>query len=111
MRAGHLPVMTGVAVLGALVVAGCGPDARATPPTRVVCADGMRVARVNGVKRRGVCDLDEAVNHRCRFGLVVGARVESVVTGFGRRAVTTSDGKRWVLRCRQSGVPQPRQGY
>jgi hypothetical protein len=48
-------------VLLALVLAvACGPDASAKPPTRLLCSDGLRVAKVNGVKRRGVCDLDEA---------------------------------------------------
>jgi hypothetical protein len=99
-------------VLLALVLAvACGPDASAKPATRVVCSDGLRVAKVNGVKRRGVCDLDEAANRRCRFGLVVGDRVENFVTGIGRRVVTTSDGRRWVLRCRRSGVSRPGPGY
>ncbi len=93
------------------VAVGCGPEADAAPPTRVVCKDGIRVATVGGVKRRGVCDLDEAVNRRCRFGLVVGNQAESVVMEFGRRAVTTSDGKRWVLRCRRSGLSRPGPGY
>jgi hypothetical protein len=99
-------------VLLALVLAvACGPDASAKPPTRLLCSDGLRVAKVNGVKRRGVCDLDEAANRRCHFGLVVGDRVESVVMDIGRRVVTTSDGKRWVLRCRRSGVSRPGPGY
>src|SRR5262249_4894001 len=102
---------TRYALLGVALLCACGPDASATPPTRVVCSDGLRVSKVNGVKRRGVCDLDEAVNHRCRFGLVVGDHVESVVMGFGHRVVRTSDGKRWVLRCRRSGLPRPGPGY
>jgi hypothetical protein len=99
-------------VLLALVLAVArGPDASATPPTRVLCSDGLRVAKVNGVKRRGVCDLDEAANRRCHLGLVVGDHVESVVTDIGRRVVTTSNGKRWMLRCRRSGVSRPGPGY
>jgi hypothetical protein len=103
--------MTRGALLVVLLAVGCGPDAGAMPPTRVLCSDGSRVAKVNGVKRRGVCDLDEAANRRCRFGLVVGDHVESVVLEIGRRAVTTSDGKRWVLRCRRAGVVRPGPGY
>jgi hypothetical protein len=94
-----------------VLVAGCGPDADAAPPTRVVCRDGVRIARVDGAKRRGVCDLDEAVNQRCRFQLLVGTQAETVVMGFGRRVVTTSDGKRWRLRCRRSGLARPGPGY
>ncbi len=98
-----------VALLG--LGAGCGPDADAAPATRIVCQDGVRIAKVDGVKRRGVCDLDEAVNQRCRFGLVVGDHAESVVMEYGRRSVTTSDGKRWGLRCRRSGLSRPGAGY
>jgi len=100
-----------VLLLALLLTVGCGPDASAKPPTRVVCSDGLRVAKVNGVKRRGVCDLDEAANRRCHFGLVVGGGVETVVMDIGRRVVSTSDGKRWVLRCRRSGVSRPGPGY
>jgi hypothetical protein len=101
-----------LAVAALLVVAaGCSADAGAAPPTRVVCRDGVRVAKVDGVKRRGVCDLDEAVNRRCRFGLVVGTQAETVVMRFGRRVVTTSDGTRWRLRCRRSGLARPGPGY
>ena len=103
--------MTRAALLVLLLAVGCGPEASATPPTRVQCSDGLRVAKVNGVKRPGVCDLDEAVNHRCRFGLVVGDHAETVVMEIGRRVVTTSDGKRWVQRCRRSGVSRPGPGY
>lgn len=103
-------MMRGVLLALVLAVA-CGPEASAGPPTRVVCSDGLRVAKVNGVKRRGVCDLDEAANRRCHFGLVVGAGVETVVMEIGRRVVTTADGKRWVLRCRRSGVSRPGPGY
>jgi len=100
------------AALALLALAvGCGPDADAAPPTRVVCWDGVRVATVNGVKRRGVCDVDEAVNRRCHFQLVVGDHSESVLMGFGHRVVTTSDGKRWRLRCRRSGLARPGPGY
>ena len=95
-----------------LVVAlGCGPDAVAAPPVRIVCRDGVKIARINGVKRRGVCDLDEAANRRCQFGLVVGDHAERVVMGFGTRVVTTADGKRWRLRCRRSGLSRPGPGY
>ncbi len=76
-----------------------------------MCLDGVKVARVDGVERRGVCDLDEAVNRRCRFQLVVGDHAERVVMEFGRRVVTTSDGKRWRLRCRRSGLARPGPGY
>ena len=101
-----------LAALALLALAvGCGPDADAAPPPRVVCQDGLRIAQVDGVKRRGVCDLDEAVNQRCRFGLVVGDHAESAVLESGRRAVTTSDGKRWRLRCRRSGLSRPGPGY
>lgn len=103
--------MRRVALCVLVLAIGCGPEADAAPPTRVVCHDGVKIARVDGVKRRGVCDLDEAVNRRCRFGLVVGERAESVVLEFGRRVVTTSDGKRWRLRCRRSGLSRPGPGY
>lgn len=103
--------MRGLASGGLLLVLGCGPEADAAPPTRVVCHDGVKIARVNGVKRRGVCDLDEAVNRRCRFGLVVGETAETVVLEFGRQVVTTSDGRRWRLRCRRSGLSRPGPGY
>ena len=103
--------MTRGALLVLLLAVGCGPEASAKAPTRVQCSDGLRVAKVNGVKRRGVCDLDEAANRRCRFGLVVGDHVESLVMDIGRRRVTTSDGQRWVLRCRRSGVSRPGPGY
>jgi hypothetical protein len=103
--------MTRGALLALVLAVACGPDASANPPTGVLCSDGLRVAKVNGVKRRGVCDLDEAANRRCHFGLVVGDHVEGVVTDIGRRVVTTSDGKRWVLRCRRSGVSRPGPGY
>jgi hypothetical protein len=66
---------------------------------------------VNGERRKGVCDLDEEVNQRCRFGLAVGDVAESVAMGFGRQVVTTRDGKRWVLRCRRSGLARPGPGY
>lgn len=94
-----------------VLAAGCGAAVDAAPPTRVVCRDGLRVATVNGEMRKGVCDLDEAVNQRCRFGLPVGDRAENVIMDFGRRAVTTRDGKRWVLRCRRSGLSRPGPGY
>jgi hypothetical protein len=101
-----------IAVLGLLVLAaGCGPEADAAPPTRIVCRDGVRIAMVDGAKRRGVCDLDEAVNRRCRFGLVVGDHAESAVLEYGKRVVTTSDGKRWRLRCRRSGLSRPGPVY
>ena len=103
--------MTRGALLLLLLAVGCGPEASAKGPTRVQCSDGLRVAKVNGVKRRGVCDLDEAANRRCRFGLVVGDRVETVVMEIGRRVVTTSDGKRWILRCRRAGASRPGPGY
>jgi hypothetical protein len=103
--------MERVALLVLALAVGCGPDASAAPPTRIVCHDGVRLAKVNGVRRRGVCDLDEAVNRRCNFSLVVGAGAETVVMGFGRRAVTTADGKRWILRCRRSGLSRPGPGY
>lgn len=94
-----------------LLALACGPAADAAPPTRVLCRDGVRIATVNGEKRKGVCDLDEAVNARCRFGLVVGGQSEPVVMGYGRRTVTTGDGQRWVLRCRRSGLARPGPGY
>jgi hypothetical protein len=103
--------VTRAALLVLLLAVGCGPEASAKAPTRVQCSDGLRVAKVNGVKRRGVCDLDEAANRRCRFGLVVGDHVETVVLEIGRRVITTSDGKRWVLRCRRAGVSRPGPGY
>jgi hypothetical protein len=100
-------------VAAALVAlaAGCGPDADAAPAAKVVCHDGVRIAKVNGVKRRGVCDLDEAVNQRCRFNLVVGEGAESLSVGFGRHRVATSDGRRWRLHCRRSGLARPGPGY
>ena len=94
-----------------VLAAGCGAAVDAAPPTRVSCRDGLRIATVNQEKRKGVCDLDEAVNQRCRFGLPVGDRAENVIMDFGRRAVTTRDGKRWVLRCRRSGLSRPGPGY
>jgi hypothetical protein len=74
-------------------------------------AESAAVDQQDGVKRRGVCDLDEAVHQRSRFGLVVGDHAESVVLEYGRRVVTTSDGKRWRLRCRRSGLSRPGPGY
>ena len=56
-------------------VASAGPEASARRRRRAwSAATALRVAKVDGVKRRGVCDLDEAVNRRCRFGLVVGGQ-------------------------------------
>lgn len=99
-------------VLGLLVlVLGCDPAADAAPPTRVVCRDGVRMATVDGARRRGVCDLDEAANQRCQVVLVVGDRAETVVVPIGRRLVTTADGRRWSLRCRRSGLARPGPGY
>jgi hypothetical protein len=106
-----MPGLRQLAAGAVLLALGCGPEADAAPPTRVVCHDGVRIAKVNGVKRRGICDLDEAVNRRCRFGLVVGQSTESVAMEFGQRMVTTSDGKRWRLRCRRSGLSRPGPGY
>jgi len=99
-------------VLCALVLlAGCEKKVDAAPPTRIVCRDGLRVATVDGQRRKGLCDLDEAVNERCRFGLPAGGQAENVIMGFGRRVVTTGDGKKWVLRCRRSGLSRPGPSY
>ncbi len=98
--------------LAALVLTlGCDPAADASPPTRVVCRDGVRVATVDGARRRGVCDLDEAANDRCQVVLVAGGEAETVVLPIGRRLVMTADGRRWSLRCRRSGLPQSGPGY
>ena len=50
----------------------------------------------DGVKRRGVCDLDEAVNQRCRFGLV-GRRTTRRAWSWSTASASSrpSDGKRW----------------
>jgi hypothetical protein len=101
----------GLALCAIVLAAGCDRAVDAAPPTRVVCRDGLRVATVDGRRRKGLCDLDEAVNQRCRFGLPAGDRAENVIMGFGRRVVRTGDGKRWALRCRRSGLSRPGAGY